>query len=180
MPRHSIAFLAAALFAAAPNVAAAAPTFGSTLTARCAGGALGCEQVDFFLTLRPTTASTLLDFLSITITSPDVLFSTPNISDGDEGGVPSFIDPAVTNGGATFTANYPLFSAMLAPTLRVRAELTADAGSVAGLRATYVGGSLDEAELVSGALVTTPEPATAALVGLGLAGVAVVGRRRRA
>ena len=35
-------------------------------------------------------------------------------------------------------------------------------------------------ELVSGALVTTPEPATVALVGLGLAGVAVVARRRRA
>ena len=183
MPRTRflpIGALAAALLAL-PAPAAAAPTHASTLGAVCVGGAIGCEQVAFTLALRPGAASAWLDFLTITLASPAFVFADPNIADADDALGPTFVSPIVSPDGSTLTAEFP-FGAHASPTLVVRAQFATFDTDLSSLRATYVGGTLGDGEVASGALATSavPEPATVVLLGAGLAVLAAGARRRRA
>ena len=62
----------------------AAQALNSTLTARCVGGAIGCSQADFFLTLDDPGASTALDFLRLSLTVPGWLFADPNLGEAED------------------------------------------------------------------------------------------------
>jgi hypothetical protein len=171
--------LGALTLCAAPRPAAA-QAMGSTLTAACVGGAIGCSQADFFLTLDGPGASTALDFLRLTLTGPGWLFSDPNLSEAEVATGLTLVDPMVSDLGLTFMAGFP-FGAMVDPWLRVRTEFDEHGADLSGLRLDYVGGA-GGAVLVRGSLSpasVTPEPVSLVLLATGLLGVGLVGRRSR-
>ncbi len=159
---------------------ASAQAIGSSLTFHCVGGAIGCQQVDFFLDLLPASETAWLDFLRITIAPSSIWrFADPNIGEAEDAGGLNFVDPVVGPMGRELVAHFP-FGAELGPRLRLRAEFARWDDGGAGLDFTYAGGSAASPTLVSGsAAATVPEPATLLLVASGLAGVARIARRAR-
>jgi hypothetical protein len=175
LPR--VLLLGALALCAAPRPAAA-QAVGSTLTAACVGGAIGCGQADFFLTFDDPGASTALDFLRLTLTGPGWLFSDPNLSEAQDATGLTLVDPVVSDLGLTFMAGFP-FDAMVSPTLRLRTAFVEHGADLSGLRLDYAGGAGGDV-LVSGSLSpasVTPEPVSLVLLATGLLGVGLVGRR---
>ncbi len=174
-----LAALVAGLLVGTTPAMTAAQVLGSTLSAACVGGAIGCSQVDFFLRLTGPGATTPLDMLRVNLTSPGWLFADPNVSDASDATGSVFVDPMVSGPGTTLIASFP-FGAMLAPQLRVRAEFAVMHANLSSLQLAYTGMSADNV-VVSGTFAPTvvPEPASVLLFGTGLVGAAVVQRRRR-
>jgi hypothetical protein len=70
--------IALALVAATSRGATAQTSTGSSA---CLGGAIGCEQVDFFLNF---TESTTLNYFRISLRSPGWLFGDPGLGEAED------------------------------------------------------------------------------------------------
>ncbi len=161
----------------------------ATASASCVGGAIGCEQVDLFVTLLSGAPMDISSF-SINLTTTGWLFSTPPFFEIDDAFGLILAEGTLSADRLTFTGNFilddmPAF-ATLDPTIRMRGEFDAFGADVSSLGFTFQGRDANGQPIIDarfGAMgpgdpSVVPEPATVFLVGGGLSVLAFVARRR--
>jgi hypothetical protein len=163
---------------AATTRGASAQIIPSSGGSACLGGAIGCEQVDFFLNFTASTGGpTFINYFRISLHGPGWLFSDPNVGEAEDFLGLNFFSPFISDGGRTLTGYFdPGFEAIVDPQLRLRAQMTEYQASNASLWFDYEAG-VDGQPLAQGTV--TPEPMTLTLLGSGLVGLAAARRRRK-
>jgi hypothetical protein len=163
--------------------AGSGPVPTSTLTAACAGGALGCEQVDFTLSAL-VGAPAVLDFFTIWLYDPAWTLTPDQPGEAEDVlGLNTFA-ATVGDGGLRLDGTFsPALEALVDPTLRLRAQFAPNAlTSTSGLRYVYVAGAGGRALYGGvggfGATSVVPEPQSWLLLATGLAVGGLVHRRR--
>jgi hypothetical protein len=158
----------------------AASAQGSTMTAECVGGSIGCNQVDFTLTAMGSLPASV-DFFRIAITGGDFRFSSaqPGTATDDVGD--NFFVPMVSGAGTVLAGSFlPGFEAVLNPFVILLAQMVPNTQtSAASLAFTYEAGSNGQVTFRGVGVTTTPEPASMALLATGLIAIGGVAARRR-
>ena len=135
--------IAASLAASAAALARPAHAqLPSHASAACVGGALGCTQVDFALTLD-AGAPASLDFFRLRLFGDGWAFAAGQAGEAEDALGPTFFAPAVSPSGLALEGTFdPGFEPLLDPTLRVRAEMDAAPGADASsLQFLYLAGT---------------------------------------
>jgi hypothetical protein len=123
--------------------AAARAQLPSHVSAQCVGGALGCGEVDFRLTVGAGAPATL-DFFRLRLLGGDSwAFAEGQAGEAEDALGPNFFAPDVTGAGLGLEGAFaPGFEALLDPTLRVRASMDAPpVGDASSLQYLWLAGA---------------------------------------
>jgi len=150
--RRLTAVAVALVAALAAPVRAQLPSHAS---ARCVGGAIGCDQVDFRLAVDDGAPVTL-DFFRLWVDGSAWRFTGGQSGEAEDALGPTFFAPEVDAAGDMLGGTFaPGFEAILDPALRVRAELAPGGTGATGPDFLYLAGAGGRPTIAGGGLAST-------------------------